>query len=80
MSFFTFLPGILLSSKLVENIVYVYRWRAGHIAWTPSSLPNSVVLIGGIGYWQQGYTGPPVELTAEIVPGVQNHEIDVLCM
>jgi len=34
--------------------------RAHHTAWTPSSLPNSIVLLGGL---------DEAQLTAEIVPG-----------
>merc|ERR1719151_488900 len=35
--------------------------RARHTAWTPPSLPDSIVLLGGI--------GSAAQLTAEIVPG-----------
>ena len=35
--------------------------RLGHTAWTPQSLPNSIVLLGG-------WIGA-AKLTAEIVPG-----------
>ena len=37
--------------------------RSRHTAWTPTSLPDSIVLLGGI--------GSEVRLTAEIVPGVK---------
>ena len=37
--------------------------RAHHTAWTPSSLPNSIVLLGGL---------DEAQLTAEIVPGTCN--------
>ena len=36
--------------------------RYGHTAWTPPSLPDSIVLLGGC-------CGSAVSLTAEIVPG-----------
>ena len=39
--------------------------RYDHTAWTPHSLPNSIVLLGGSG----GYYSSTAELTAEIVPG-----------
>ena len=35
--------------------------RIGHVAWVPTSLPNSIVLLGG--------RDDAAELTAEIVPG-----------
>ena len=38
--------------------------KAGHIAWTPPSLPDSIVLLGGY--------GSEAELTAETVPGIHN--------
>ena len=34
--------------------------RAQHVAWTPATLPNSIVLLGGVG---------AAKFTAEIVPG-----------
>ena len=39
--------------------------RFGHTAWTPPTLPNSIVLLGG-------YRETPAEFTAENVPG-NNH-------
>ena len=36
--------------------------RYAHIAWTPSSVPNSIVLLGG------------TRLTAEIVPGIKSNQ------
>ena len=41
--------------------------RAWHNAWTPPSLPNSTVLLGG---WTS-----EARLTAEIVPGVAKQSI-----
>ena len=47
--------------------------RAHHVAWTPASLNNSVVLLGGgQGYGGYGYGGYATA-TAEIWPG------DVIC-
>ena len=40
--------------------------RADHVAWTPPSLPNSIVLLGGYGGTN---AGRHAEYTAEIVPG-----------
>jgi len=40
--------------------------RVQHVAWTPPSLPNSIVLLGG---------GGAAELTAEIVPGGGTFEL-----
>ena len=37
--------------------------REGHTAWTPRSLPDSIVLLGG------GGGGSATELSAEIFPG-----------
>ena len=37
--------------------------RRGHVAWTPTSLPNSIVLLGG---WDNA-----AQFTAEIVPGFE---------
>ena len=39
--------------------------RYAHIAWTPSSLPDSLVLLGGFG-------ASGARLTAEIVPGIKS--------
>jgi len=39
--------------------------RVGHTAWTPPSLPDSIVLLGGV----NSYDGSATELTAERVPG-----------
>jgi len=44
---------------LVKNSLFSTA-RLSHVAWTPTSLPNSIVLLGGWG---------AAELTAEIVPG-----------
>jgi len=41
--------------------------RSVHTAWTPPSLPDSIVLLGGI--------GRAAELTAETVPGVGGFEL-----
>ena len=38
--------------------------RVHHTAWTPPSLPDSIVLLGGIDGWSDA-----TELTAEILPG-----------
>ena len=37
--------------------------RIGHTAWTPPSLPDTIVLLGGIGSTYYG--------SAEIVPGIK---------
>ena len=39
--------------------------RYSHVAWTPPSLPDSIVLLGGYAPFR-----PTTALTAEIVPGV----------
>ena len=39
--------------------------RYSHVAWTPPSLPDSIVLLGGYAPYR-----PTTALTAEIVPGV----------
>ena len=46
--------------------------RFFHTAWTPTSLPDSIVLLGGI--------GSEVRLTAEIVPGVKLEKEKVLIL
>ena len=44
--------------------------RAWHNAWTPPSLPNSTVLLGG---WTS-----EARLTAEIVPGIAKQRYQLL--
>ena len=39
--------------------------RSTHTAWTPPSLPDTIVLLGG--------TGPAAELTAETMPGFEGN-------
>ena len=46
--------------------------RAYHTAWTPTSLPDSIVLLGG-------NTGA-AQLTAEIVPGVKLEKGNILIL
>ena len=44
--------------------------RSSHTAWTPTSLPGSIVLLGG--------GSIATELTAETVPGVKSKEGNIL--
>ena len=44
--------------------------RDRHTAWTPTSLPNSIVLLGG--------GSSAAELTAETVPGVKSKKGNIL--
>ena len=46
--------------------------RYGHTAWTPPSLPNSIVLLGG------GSSGSAASLTAETVPGFKSIKGNIL--
>ena len=48
-----------------HNPLYKHNYserRSGHTAWTPPSLPNSIVLLGG---------GRKKNFTAEILPGIE---------
>ena len=54
--------------------------RRAHTAWTPPSLPNSIVVLGG-GFGFGGWGGAAVggvPFTAEIVPGIYNTCKDML--
>ena len=55
--------------------------RYWHTAWTPTSLPDSIVLLGGTANAGPG-PGPDVgpELTAEIVPGVKLEKGNILIL
>ena len=46
--------------------------RAYHTAWTPTSLPDSIVLLGGRS------SGSATSLTAETVPGVKSKKGNIL--
>ena len=48
--------------------------RYAHTAWTPTSLPDSIVLLGGYDSATTGYT------TAETVPGVKLEKGNILIL
>ena len=52
----------ITSFTLIKNSINS-TVRVAHVAWTPTSLPNSIVLLGG---WDGA-----AEFTAEIVPGFE---------
>ena len=52
---------VILSFTLIKNSLNSTA-RKGHVAWVPPSLPNSIVLLGGVG---------AAKFTAEIVPGFE---------
>ena len=52
----------ITSFTLIKNSLRSVA-RIDHVAWTPSSLPNSIVLLGGV--------DDAAQLTAEIVPGFE---------
>ena len=55
--------NILSSFTLIKNLLNS-TVRSNHVAWVPQSLPNSIVLLGGI-------DGAAARFTAEIVPGFE---------
>ena len=57
-------PGhpIIISFTLIKNSLFSTA-RSRHVAWVPKSLPNSIVLLGGV--------DDAAQLTAEIVPGFE---------
>ena len=52
--------------------------RRAHTAWTPSSLPSSIVVLGGGFGVVDGAAVGGVPFTAEIVPGIYNTCKDML--
>ena len=52
----------IASFTLIKNSLNSVK-RFGHVQWTPPSLPNSIVLLGGV--------DNAAKLTAEIVPGFE---------
>ena len=52
----------IISFTLIKNSLFSTARRES-VAWTPTSLPNSIVLLGG--------RDDAAELTAEIVPGFE---------
>ena len=55
-------PGHPIISYMLIKISLNSFERQSHVAWTPPSLPNSIVLLGGDG---------GAKFTAEIVPGFE---------
>ena len=53
---------LIISFMLIKNS-FNSKGRYSHVAWTPPSLPDSIVLLGG-------YDHEP-EMIAEIVPGFE---------
>ena len=53
---------------------YHSKARYGLTAWTPPSLRNSIVLLGGF----MAHMGDAAELDAEIVPGLINTKLKII--
>ena len=65
-------PGHPITSLTLKKNSINSTARRAHVAWTPTSLPNSIVLLGG---WDDA-----APLTAEIVPGLRTGQVFIFSL